>query len=162
MLTLLLEDFRVRTYQSQAKEKVCKDQGARYFMNSKDLFGQPIPDSSWSKMSLDCSQAILGMTSPTSSLKWSKGGALNLSRGEFWTVSSSEFPKEGVESSLSQILEENAPPKYSISPTAAAGILRRAQKRGKQLPVPLQESLERVVANGTKAPGDQPGTNITT
>ncbi len=131
-------------------------------MSLTDIFGQPIPGSSWSKMSQDCSQAIQDTTLLSSSMKWSKGGVLNLSRGEYWTVNSLEFPKDADESSLSQILEETVPQKYCLSPTAAQGILRRAAKRGKQLPAPLQESLEHVAVNGQKAPGDQPETNITT
>jgi hypothetical protein len=35
--------------------------------------------------------------------------------------------------------------KYSLSQKAAQGILRRAGRRGKQLPEPLQKALEDVV-----------------
>jgi hypothetical protein len=49
---------------------------------------------------------------------------------------------------LSQILEANAPEKYYLSPKACAGILRRAEKRGKELPPMLKEALEEVVALG--------------
>ena len=45
-------------------------------------------------------------------------------------------------STLSEILEENAPEKYSLSPRACAGILRRAKARGKELPDLLKEVLE--------------------
>ena len=44
---------------------------------------------------------------------------------------------------LSQILEEEAPAKYSLSPKACAGILRRAERRGKDLPPLLKAALER-------------------
>ncbi len=44
---------------------------------------------------------------------------------------------------LSQILEENAPEKYSLSPKACAGILRRAERRGKDLPPLLKAALMR-------------------
>ena len=43
---------------------------------------------------------------------------------------------------LSQILVENAPEKYSLSPVACAGILRRAERRGKELPPLLRMALE--------------------
>jgi site-specific DNA-cytosine methylase len=46
---------------------------------------------------------------------------------------------------LSQILEANAPSKYWLSPKACAGILRRADKRGKDLPEALRVALEQVV-----------------
>ena len=43
---------------------------------------------------------------------------------------------------LSQILEANAPAKYSLSPKACQGILRRAERRGKELPPMLRMALE--------------------
>jgi hypothetical protein len=42
---------------------------------------------------------------------------------------------------LSQILEADVPEKYSLSSKACEGILRRAAKRGKELPPMLQEAL---------------------
>ena len=61
------------------------------------------------------------------------------------TLNTSESLKDAVESSLSEVLETNVPEKYSLSPKACHGILRRAEKRGKQLPSMLQEALEEVV-----------------
>lgn len=43
---------------------------------------------------------------------------------------------------LSQILEEHAPARYSLSPKACQGILRRAERRGKDLPPMLKAALE--------------------
>ena len=43
---------------------------------------------------------------------------------------------------LSQILETEAPAKYSLSQKACAGILRRAERRGKELPPMLKMALE--------------------
>ena len=49
----------------------------------------------------------------------------------------------GVSASrLSLILEECAPKRYSLSAKAAAGILNRANKRGKELPEILKTALE--------------------
>ena len=42
---------------------------------------------------------------------------------------------------LSAILQENVPEKYSLSPKACAGILRRAERRGKDLPPLLKAAL---------------------
>lgn len=54
-----------------------------------------------------------------------------------------EEPHNGVSvSRLSQILEDTAHPKYSLSARACSGILRRAEKRGKSLPPVLKEALE--------------------
>lgn len=75
------------------------------------------------------------------SVRWRASGRWT-SRGESWTANTSEWPKDGVACSLSQILEENVPPKYSLSPRACTGILRRAEKRGKALPTQLREALQ--------------------
>ena len=68
--------------------------------------------------------------------------------GEFWTRSFSESPSAAVESSLSQILEASVPEKYFLSPKACAGILSRADRRGKALPPVLQQALKAVVTTG--------------
>ena len=73
--------------------------------------------------------------------------------GEYWTLNFGESPRDGVESSLSQILEDNAPEKYSLSAKACLGILKRAEKRGKKIPAMLWEALvetvERSICNKT-------------
>lgn len=47
-----------------------------------------------------------------------------------------------VESTLSQILEDNVPEKYYLSQKACEGILRRAERMGKKLPDVLKTALE--------------------
>lgn len=47
--------------------------------------------------------------------------------------------------SLSEILESKVSEKYYLSAKACAGILRRAEKRGKELPEHLKAALEAVV-----------------
>ena len=64
------------------------------------------------------------------------------SLGGCLTPNISESPSGGGESFLSAILEEKVPEKYCLSKKACEGILRRAAKRGKQLPPMLQEALE--------------------
>ena len=61
------------------------------------------------------------------------------------TLNTGESPSAVRESTLSQILQLNAPEKYSLSPKACRGILRRAEKRGKELPPMLKEALMEVV-----------------
>ena len=48
---------------------------------------------------------------------------------------------------LSAILQENVPEKYSLSPKACAGILRRAERRGKDLPPLLKAALMQQAGN---------------
>ena len=54
-------------------------------------------------------------------------------------------PSVARESTLSQILETNAPERYCLSQRACQGILTRAARRGKVLPKMLKEALEEVV-----------------
>jgi hypothetical protein len=64
---------------------------------------------------------------------------------EFWTANGSEFHSGAVASSLSDILETgDVPRRYFLSPKACAGILRRAEKRGKDLPESLRDALAAV------------------
>ena len=65
--------------------------------------------------------------------------------GASWTVNSGESPNVAVESHLWQILQDNAPRKYYLSVRAAQGILRRAERRGKELPKALMEALTEMV-----------------
>jgi len=68
--------------------------------------------------------------------------------GEYTMHSFGESPREENASRLSQILEDSAHPKYCLSARACAGILNRAQKRGKELPPELKEALLRQCGSG--------------
>jgi DNA (cytosine-5)-methyltransferase 1 len=70
-----------------------------------------------------------------------------LSLGEYTTRSFGECPSVAVESRLSQILEDNPHPKYFLSAKACQGILRRAERRGKELPPMLKEALMSAVCD---------------
>jgi site-specific DNA-cytosine methylase len=60
----------------------------------------------------------------------------------------SDWPNDAAVCSLSQVLETTSiPQRFFLSSTACAGILRRADKRGKQLPQQLEQAL-RTVAQG--------------
>ena len=64
-----------------------------------------------------------------------------ISLGASTTVNISEQHSGAGACFLSRILEENAPEKYCLSPKACAGILRRAERRGKDLPPLLKTAL---------------------
>ena len=96
-----------------------------------------------------------GRTSPVScrqtrerTLEPCLGGWQNSGMGsptEFLTLSSTEWPSDAAVSLLSQTLEiGNVPQRFYLSGTACRGILRRADKRGKQLPASLRTALELV------------------
>ena len=72
--------------------------------------------------------AILG---PEFSLAW------RILDAQYWGLA-----QRRKESSLSQILQATPHPKYYLSKTACLGILRRAKKRGKELPPVLRKALE--------------------
>ena len=71
-------------------------------------------------------------------LLWEKDSLL---LGEYWTLNFGVSPREEIASSLSQILEDTVPVKYYLSPTACGGIIRRSEKRGKELPAILKQAL---------------------
>lgn len=77
---------------------------------------------------------------PTPTYTWETDGAL---RTELSMLNTGESPSEGVESTLSVILQASVPEKYYLSPKACLGILRRAAVRGKELPEILRLALER-------------------
>lgn len=63
----------------------------------------------------------------------------------------SDWPNVVAASSLSQVLETGLiPQRYFLSPTACAGILRRAENRGKTLPTALQAALKAALLAGAK------------
>lgn len=77
-------------------------------------------------------------------------GCLTLNTSE-WTGLSVPFRNVGGVCSLSDVLETKpVPQRYFLSKTACAGILRRAEKRGKDLPPQLEKALKSV-AIGTAA-----------
>lgn len=65
------------------------------------------------------------------------------SLGELLTPNIGEYPNAENVSTLSQVLEQNVPQKYYLSPKACLGILRRAETRGKELEPLLKAVLER-------------------
>lgn len=71
-------------------------------------------------------------------MKWEDDGAW---LGECMTRNTGESPNAAVVSRLSQILEETPQEKYSLSAKACQGILRRAERRGKDLPETLKAVL---------------------
>lgn len=72
------------------------------------------------------------------------------SLGGPWTPNISEWPNDAAVCSLSQVLEKDSiPPRFFLNGTACAGILRRAEKRGKQLPPSLHAALAAVALERT-------------
>ena len=89
-----------------------------------------------------CHRLKMG-SGPTPTLMWVMDGPLLT---ELSTLNTGESPNDAVESTLSSILEVNAPKKYYLSDKACGGILRRAERRGKELPEMLKIALEQMIA----------------
>ena len=77
--------------------------------------------------------------------EWLEGERLT-QLGECLTLNFGEYPNVERESTLSEILEDNVPEKYSLSPKACLGILRRAKNKNGKLPDNLRIALEQKIA----------------
>ena len=75
-----------------------------------------------------------------SSERWGNSGIATPT--ECWTLNTLEYPSDDEESSLSDILVTgDVPQRFYLSPRACQGILRRAERRGKELPQRLRQAL---------------------
>ena len=96
-----------------------------------------------------CRLTADGRLEPSSTC-WSNAG-MGSPTG-FLTLDISEYPSDGAASSLSDVLETGElPQRYYLTGRACRGILRRAEKRGKELPEALKSALL-VVASQTPLP----------
>ena len=70
-----------------------------------------------------------------------------------WTLNTAAWRSGATVCSLSDILEDagSVPQRFYLTAKACAGILRRADKRGKELPTTLRLALEQV-AGGLSEP----------
>ena len=66
------------------------------------------------------------------------------------TLNCGEEPRIAQPTKLSEILVEDADPKYRLSPRACQGILNRAARRGKELPPELKAALEEQIKTMTE------------
>ena len=113
-------------------------------------------DGSSGKTSLvSCHQDRHGTLVPSSG-RWSRAGMA--SPGGCWTLNMCEWTdtlvpshSDGSVCSLSDVLEEThlVPPQFYLSRKACEGILRRAERRGKELPPMLLEALKHGSGTGT-------------
>ena len=93
---------------------------------------------------LDLRKAASLLSGETRAASWETDGRLPL---DFATRNFGASPKGAVESTLSRILEDSAPPKYFLSAKACRGVLRRAKQRGKELPELLRDALNWQIAH---------------
>jgi hypothetical protein len=122
---------------------------------SLTLFSEPEAGSSL-RMFPDSFPATPDEISESFSRRWPTSG-FTTSPGECWTADTSECPSDGGEfSSLPGVLEAIVPSRFYLSPKAAAGILRRALKRGRDLPSHLQSALSLLAEKADAATESEP------
>lgn len=98
---------------------------------------------------------FLDLRSGSKQEQWSEMGGLLL--GDSSQLNFTEYPNVVRESTLSSILEENAPKKYYLSVRGATGILRRVTKRGNNLPPEMLQALKSIC----QAPSTTPEETVT-
>lgn len=127
-----------------ARDTWCGKTSPEPLAATKDETSQPCSKKS-SKLSsrkppvLKCLKRA-GLPGEGITMKWEDDGAW---RGELTTRNTGECPNAVVVSRLSQILEETPRTKYCLTAKACQGILRRADRRGKDLPKRLKAVLIR-------------------
>ncbi len=100
-----------------------------------------------------------GLPGGDTTMRWEDDGAWC---GELMTRNTGECPNVAVVSRLSQILEETPHPKYNLTAKACQGILRRAERRGKDLPKLLKQVLLMQSASGGGCDGGGKGALVQT
>lgn len=86
---------------------------------------------------------------------------IQVSPGQSWTLSTSAWRNGASVCSLSQVLETGPiPSRYYLTAKACQGILRRAEKRGKELPVALRLALMQVTQGSKEQADKMPSTDI--
>lgn len=100
-----------------------------------------------------------GLPGEGSTTAWVDDGAW---LGECMTRNTGECPNAAVESRLSQILEETPQERYRLSAKACQGILRRAERRGKDLPQALKTVLRMQSGSGGGCDGGGKGALVQT
>jgi len=126
---------------SQDSEEDWTTTVATWPSNFFDLLNAKGPHGWFGRTSLACCHRTEEGTLVPFSGAWANSGTGGPT--ECWTLSTLEWPSDAAVCLLSDTLETgDLPQRYFLSATACKGILRRAAKRGKQLPPSLQEALQ--------------------
>ena len=125
-----------------AKDSMTSDLVLRSRMS--DWLKKCVQNGSSGKTSQASSQPMAGRISDPSAPRLTTSGIL--CRGLYSTVSIGAWRRDGAACFLSESLEPigSVAQRYYLSPKACAGILRRAEKREKEIPAALKAALESV------------------
>lgn len=135
-------DSPAKTFRSRAKGVDCQHLEAdcslilHASLQTLNLIG------SFVRTCQDCFPRMKVKTFSSSSKRFPNSGMAW--RGEYWIANISESPNAADGCLLLDVLESHAPQRFFLSPRACQGVLRRAKKRGRELPTRLQAALEAV------------------
>jgi len=148
-LTLSLEAFPARTYRWLDAAKDWLEAGAGSGQSLHECLRAFARDGLSSKMSPVFCPLTRGETWEYCAESWRNsaiGGPIGC-----LTLNTSEWPNDAVVCSLSEILETDpVPTKYFLSAKAARGILRRAERRSRELPPLLLKALLQVAESANQ------------
>ena len=151
-LTFLSEEHHANRFPLPVLEKDWQTRVATSCLPTVPLLQGIAPTGWFGRTSpVPCHQTADGALAPSSG-SWQNSGMgsptafLTLNTSEWNHTLAPSLKDDGV-CSLSDILEDSGsvPQRYFLSAKACAGILRRAEKRGKVLPEPLVRALRAVV-----------------
>ena len=137
------EGFPAKTSQLRewGRELGLKGSSLDSFMNFIDYLSKVAPEFFSSKTCQAFSLPTEDETSTSFFERWPNSGMVW--DGVCLTAKTSECPNHAKESSLWDLMEKaEVPLKYFLSPNAAKGMLRRADRMGRNLFPPLREALE--------------------
>ena len=153
------EELHAKHSPSQDSEKGCVTLAVASRWSTSAWLAHCARSGSSGKTSpVSCHQDREGILVPSSG-RWSRAGMA--SPGGCWTHNMCEWTdtlvpshSDGSVCSLSDVLEETqlVPQRFYLSQRACEGILRRAEKRGKELPPLLLEALMQVAKDEVTAP----------
>ena len=150
-LTFLSAAPHASPSQSQELEAAWTTTVVTWHSNFLGLLNEHAPSGWFGRTSPASCQAEEDGTLVPSSGAWSNSGMG--SPTECLTLSSLEFHSAADACSLSDILETgDVPQRFFLSAKACAGILRRADKRGKKLPEALAIALETTASTAPTSP----------
>ena len=143
--TFLLEEHPVNHSQLQGLEKALMTHEATSCLHILPLLNNISPSGWFGKTSPAYCQATEEKILEPSSQRWGKSGTGF--HGESWTLNTSEYHKDAAVCSLSDVLESGeVQQKFFLSSKACLGILRRAERRLKVLPLILESALRECAA----------------
>jgi len=138
-LTLFVEDSHVKTSALQENDVDLRESAVDFGSSLRASLMRLNPSGSSLKTCQVYSLAMEDETLPSSFSGWQSAGMAW--GGECLTVKALDLPSDANVCLLSQVLEHHVDARYFLSPKACAGIIRRAEARGKVIPEPLRSAL---------------------